>query len=57
MATGSASRRISEQHPHYGGLPKPQPKAGTDLLLFTGKRPKWAIIGALKVMTMDWQDF
>ena len=57
MATGSASRRISVPRPPYGAHSKPQAKAGTDLLLFTGKRPKWAIIGALTVMTMDWQDF
>jgi hypothetical protein len=29
----------------------------SELLLFTARRPSWAIIGALSVMTMDWRDF
>lgn len=59
MAIGSASRQINTpaSRPHAGATRTPQAKAGTDLLLFTGKRPTWAIVGALSVMTMDWQDF
>jgi len=29
----------------------------SELLLFTATRPRWSIIGALSVMTLDWQDF
>ena len=66
MAIGSASNRIMAPRPHmstpHNRTRNPHAEApakglGTDLLLFTGRRPKWAIIGALSVMTMDWQDF
>ena len=48
---------MAAPRPHAGAPRKPGAKAGTDLLLFTGSRRSWSIIGALSVMTMDWQDF
>lgn len=43
MATGSTNKRVAGPR--------------TDLLLFTGRRRGWDIIGALSVMTLKWRDF
>ncbi|WP_262690154.1 hypothetical protein [Kordiimonas aestuarii] len=60
MATGSANKRISAaKRPHASAhAATPAAPRSRDLLLFTNaKHRRWSIIGAMSVMTMDWQDF
>ncbi|WP_417449356.1 hypothetical protein [Kordiimonas sp.] len=69
MATGSASNHIMTEHAcNHTAVPTlTQNSAGKrvagkppcgDLLVFTNaKQRRWSVVGALSVITMDWQDF